>query len=119
MRASSIHAAKPTKTKPALAQKVVDTLAHGYQFTLTDPKRAALDLEQQVPGLEPKLVSQQLTALLPAFQGPGGHVGAFDMAMLRSWAQWEARFGIVSRPPDVSRAFDPSFAADVPPPSSG
>jgi ABC-type nitrate/sulfonate/bicarbonate transport system substrate-binding protein len=104
---------------PGLAQKVVDTLAHGYQFTLTNPKRAALDLEQQVPGLEPKLVSQQLTALLPAFQGPGGHVGALDMSTLRSWARWEARFGIVSRPPDASRAFDPSFAADVPPAPSG
>jgi putative hydroxymethylpyrimidine transport system substrate-binding protein len=111
--------AQTLRQDPGLAQKVVDTLAHGYQFTLTDPKRAALDLEQQVPGLEPKLVSQQLTALLPAFQGPGGHVGELDVATLRTWAQWEARFGIVSRPPDVSQAFDPSFAADVPPPPSG
>ncbi len=104
---------------PALATKVVATLAYGYDFTLSNPERSALDLEQQVPGLDPKLVSAQLNALLPAFQGAGGRVGVLDMASLQSWARWEARFGIVSRPPDVARAFDPSFAASVPTPSSG
>lgn len=99
---------------PGLAQEVVDTLVYGYDFTLSNPERSALDLEQLVPGLDPKLVSTQLGALVPAFQGPDGHVGELDMATLRSWAQWEARFGIVSRPPDIAKAFDPSFAADVP-----
>jgi putative hydroxymethylpyrimidine transport system substrate-binding protein len=104
---------------PTLAQEVVDTLAYGYQFTLSNPTRSALDLEQQVPGLAPKLVSSQLNALLPAFEAPDGHVGELDMTTLQSWARWEAKFGIVSRPPNVAQTFDPQFAASVPAPPGG
>jgi putative hydroxymethylpyrimidine transport system substrate-binding protein len=104
---------------PGLTQHVVDALVYGYDFTLSNPSRSAVDLEQFVPGLDPKLVSAQLTGLLPAFQGPGHRVGELDPRRLAAWARWEARFGIVPRPPDVSRAFDPSFAAHVPTPAPG
>jgi hypothetical protein len=33
-----------------------------------------------------------------------------DPATLNAWAQWEARFGIVKRPPDVAATFDRAFA---------
>ena len=101
----------------SLTQKVVDALVYGYDFTLLNPSRSARDLEEFVPGLDPRLVTAQLDALLPAFQGPDHRVGELDPARLRAWANWEARFGIVSRPPDVARAFDPSFAANVPTPA--
>jgi putative hydroxymethylpyrimidine transport system substrate-binding protein len=96
---------------PSLARDVVHALVQGYQFTLVNPQRSALDLEQQVPGLDPALVSAELNALLPAFQASNGNVGEFDQTTLRDWARWEARFGLVSRRPDVARMFDPSFAA--------
>ena len=98
----------------ALTQHVVDALVDGYQFTLLHPAQSAVDLEQSVPGLDPKLISVQLHALLPAFQGPDHRVGELDPARLQAWAHWEARFGIVRRPPDVARAFDPTFAASIP-----
>jgi ABC-type nitrate/sulfonate/bicarbonate transport system substrate-binding protein len=105
---------------PELTQHVVDALVYGYDFTLSNPSRSAADLEQHVPGLDPKLVSAQLSGLLPAFKGPDHRVGELDPTRLAAWAKWEARFGIVSRPPDVARAFDPSFAAHVPtPPPEG
>lgn len=103
----------------SLTQKVVDALVYGYEFTQFNPARSAKDLEEFAPGLDPGLVRAQLDALLPAFQAPGGHVGELDPARLRAWAAWEARFGIVARAPDVARAFDPSFAADVPAPAPG
>jgi hypothetical protein len=53
--------------------------------------------------------------LAPAFSGPGGRVGVLDPRTLHDWAIWEARFGIVRRPPDVARAFDPSLAAGAVP----
>ena len=98
---------------------MVDALVYGYEFTQFNPARSAKDLEEFAPGLDPGLVLAQLDALLPAFQAPGGHVGELDPARLRAWAAWEARFGIVARAPDVARAFDPSFAADVPAPAPG
>ncbi len=65
---------------PTLTQHVVDALVYGYDFTLSNPSRSAVDLEQFVPGLDPKLVSAQLTALLPAFEGPDHRVGELDPA---------------------------------------
>ncbi|HZE04234.1 MAG TPA: ABC transporter substrate-binding protein [Solirubrobacteraceae bacterium] len=103
-----------------LAQHVVAALARGYRFALAHPAASARDLEHMVPGLDPKLVSTQLGALLPAFAGPDRHVGELDPARLRAWATWEARFGIVAHAPDVARALDPRLAAraKVPTPAS-
>ena len=96
-----------------LAADLVQTLVDGYGFTVNHPQRSAADLERLVPGLDRSLVSAQLSALLPTFTGPGGHVGVLDPRTLHRWAAWEARFGIVSRPPDVAAAFDPSLAASA------
>ena len=90
---------------PRLARALVRTLTRGYKFTLAHPGRSARDLERLVTGLDPKLVRAQLTALLPAFRGPHGRVGELDPGTLRSWAAWEARFGIVPRPPDIRALF--------------
>jgi putative hydroxymethylpyrimidine transport system substrate-binding protein len=106
--------AQTVKRSPRQAAAMVRTLGHGYAFTLADPRRSAADLESLVPGLDPKLVTAQLSALLPAFRAPDGSVGELDPARLRRWTAWEARFGVVSHPPDVARTFDPSFARGLP-----
>ena len=103
--------AQTLRREPGLARDVVDALVRGYEYTLSDPGQGARDLEQQVAGLAPKLVSAQLTALLPAFKASDGHVGELNKATLDTWAGWEARFGIVSRAPDVSTTFDPALAS--------
>lgn len=102
--------ARTVARDPGLVRAVVGSLVAGYRFTLAHPKRAEAELERQVPSLNPTLVSEQLAVELPAFRGPGGQVGVLDLALLRRWARWEARFGIVARAPDVRAMFDPSFA---------
>lgn len=96
---------------PSLARALVRTLVRGYGVTLTDPEGSAADLESRVRGLDPKLVSAELSAEQPAFLGPHGQFGELSLPQLRAWAQWESRFGIVARAPDVQRAFDPEFLA--------
>jgi ABC-type nitrate/sulfonate/bicarbonate transport system substrate-binding protein len=96
---------------PRLPRDVVAALTRGYRFTLAKPGQSARDLEQQTAGLDPKLVSAQLAGLLPAFRAADGRVGELDVATLRRWASWEARFGIVRQPPDVALAFDPRLTA--------
>lgn len=98
---------------PGLAQGVVDALARGYLDTVRHPRRSADDLERLVPGLDPSLVRAQLSGLLPAFRAPDGRVAELNIATLRAWARWEARFGIVSRTPDVATMFDPAFAVEA------
>jgi putative hydroxymethylpyrimidine transport system substrate-binding protein len=98
---------------PGLARSVVHSLVAGYGFTLAHPARSAAELEQLVPGLDPKLLRAQLTALLPAFRGPNGRVGELDPATLQRWSGWEVRFGIVKRRPSVAATFDSSL---LPPP---
>ncbi|MGI8412903.1 MAG: ABC transporter substrate-binding protein [Solirubrobacteraceae bacterium] len=96
---------------PQRAHAVVRALTRGYGVTLSDPRRSEADLEREVPGLDPRLLTAELRALLPVF-GAGKHsFGTLDLTRLRAWSTWEARMGIVSRPPDVSRMFDPRFAA--------
>ena len=92
-----------------LAQAVVSALVRGYTLTRADPAQSERDLESLVPGLDPQLVAEQLRAEQPAFVAPDGRIGELDLAALRAWARWEARFGIVGRPPNVSATFDPSL----------
>jgi putative hydroxymethylpyrimidine transport system substrate-binding protein len=99
---------------PGLARGVVDALVQGYTYTLGHSRQAAADLEHEVAGLDSKLVAAQLSALLPVFRAADGRVGVLDAASLTRWAAWEARFGIVSHPPDVAHTFDPSYAANAP-----
>jgi ABC-type nitrate/sulfonate/bicarbonate transport system substrate-binding protein len=80
---------------PNLAHAVVRALVRGYGVTVSDPEGSQADLESLVPGLE----------------APDGHVGELNLAALESWSAWEARFGIVRRPPDVFKTFDPRFVA--------
>ena len=102
------------RSEPGLVRDVVHALERGYASTLSAPSASAADLESRVQGLDRKLVSAQLAALLPAFRAPDGRVGELVPGRLRAWSSWEKQFGIVSRPPDVAAAFDPSVAAASP-----
>jgi putative hydroxymethylpyrimidine transport system substrate-binding protein len=97
-------------TDPGLARDLVKTLERGYRLAVSDPSVAASDLERLVPGLEPSLVNADLNALRPAFVGPDGAPGELDPAILSAWSKWEAKFGIVSSPPNPAQAFDPQLS---------
>lgn len=94
---------------PGLARRVVRALVRGYEFTLSDPTQSAADLESRVQGLNPQQVKAQLSVELPVFRRTGDRVGTLGPATLTRWAQWEARFGIVRRPPDTAQMFDSAF----------
>jgi ABC-type nitrate/sulfonate/bicarbonate transport system substrate-binding protein len=97
------------RSDPALARSVVTALTLGYRQVIADPQAGVHALASQVQGLDPQLVAAQLHVLLPAFDQPGGQVGALDPARLRAWAHWEKRFGIVAQTPDVGAMFTTRF----------
>jgi ABC-type nitrate/sulfonate/bicarbonate transport system substrate-binding protein len=96
---------------PNLAHAVVRTLVRGYGVTLADPLSSQSDLERRVPGLDPKLGADELSAVSPAFEAPNGTFGELNRAALEAWARWELRYGIVTRPIDIDQMFDPRFVA--------
>lgn len=97
------------RSDPRIARSVVHALTEGYQQVLADPRAGERALESRVPGLDAQLVHAQLSALLPAFDQPGGRVGALDQARLRAWARWEQRFEIVRQTPDIGAMFTSRF----------
>jgi putative hydroxymethylpyrimidine transport system substrate-binding protein len=99
------------RTNPRLARGVVRALVAGYQRTLSDPAGSIADLLSRAPGLDRSLLAAKLAAVEPAFRAPDGQVGELSRGALKAWSNWEARFGIVSHPPDVASAFDPEFVA--------
>jgi ABC-type nitrate/sulfonate/bicarbonate transport system substrate-binding protein len=102
--------AKSLKAEPGLARSVVRALVRGYDLALAQPAVGQHALESQVPGLDHALDTAELAGLAAAFRGPEGHFGVLDAAVLRRWAAWESRFGIVKSPPDVAQTFDTAFA---------
>lgn len=88
-----------------LVDATVRALVRGYGVTVHDPASSLADLEAAVSGLDASQLQAQLDALEPALSPPGERIGALDPAVLARWARWEARFGIVKRPPDVARLF--------------
>jgi putative hydroxymethylpyrimidine transport system substrate-binding protein len=97
------------RDRPELVRGVVRALVRGYEQALTDPEGSVNDEVSLTHGLDRSLVNAEMNAVNAAFQGPHDRVGELDPTVLRAWAAWEQRFGIVKRAPDVARAFDPSF----------
>jgi putative hydroxymethylpyrimidine transport system substrate-binding protein len=80
-------------------------LADGVKAVHDDPA-AAIKQIAKVSGADAPLVRAQMTAVDPLFDPPM----RFDPAVLAKWADWDARFGILPRRPNVKRLFDLTLA---------
>jgi len=95
---------------PSLARGLVHALVEGYDGVLKDPAAGERALESQVTGLQAKAVAEQLKAELPAFTPEGGGAyGSLVPSVLKRWASWEKKFGIVKQTPDIKTMFDSAF----------
>jgi putative hydroxymethylpyrimidine transport system substrate-binding protein len=90
--------------RPGLVSSLRRALRRGYGFMLAHPRASIGDLLARTPGLDRGLMADQLATLRPALTY-GGRFGELDRRRLTAWAAWEARFGVVRRPPNVDRAF--------------
>jgi putative hydroxymethylpyrimidine transport system substrate-binding protein len=84
---------------------VVDAVRDGVRDVLRDPGPAVRDIAR-AGNSDEGLVRAQLRAVSPAFSPPL----VLRRSRLEGWAEWDARFGILGRKPDVDRAFDFSLA---------
>ena len=85
---------------PGLVDTVVAATARGYELASEHPARALGDLLAAVPSLDRADQAAQLHALRPDL-----HPARFDPAVLREWAAWDLKHGLLERPLDVDEAF--------------
>jgi putative hydroxymethylpyrimidine transport system substrate-binding protein len=84
----------------------IRALQRGYDEAQRDPESAVAAMVAADPELDPSALAAQLDAVAPAFTAGAPAFGALRPGVLRRWARWDLRFGILSRPIDVERAFD-------------
>jgi len=87
-------AAETVAERPELVDAMVEATGSGYGSVVERPERALDALAEQ---------GAQLEALLAA-DAIGPSI-LLDEGVLRLWARWDARHGIVARPPRVGDAF--------------
>ncbi len=85
---------------PEMVRSVVDATKRGYGLAVSNPQQALDDLLAEVPSLDRADERAQLAALLPDL-----HPAPFDQAVLRAWAAWDLKHGLLERPLDVEAAF--------------
>jgi putative hydroxymethylpyrimidine transport system substrate-binding protein len=89
-----------------LVRATIRALQRGYGETQRDPESAVAAMLAAEPGLDRAALTAQLDAVAPAFTAGAPAFGALRPSVLREWARWDERFGILDGPLDVRRAFD-------------
>ena len=101
--------------KPMI-RATIRALQRGYGEAQRDPESAVAAMLAVEPGLDHDSLAAQLDAVDEAWTAGAQGFGQLRPAMLRAWARWDVRFGILDAPPDVARAFDTTL---VGPPETG
>jgi len=91
---------KTVEEDPDLVDSMVAATERGYAFVVTHPAQGLDDLLAEVPGLEHGDQAAQLHVLLPDLKP-----APFDPVVLREWAAWDLRHGLLKRPLEVEEAF--------------
>jgi putative hydroxymethylpyrimidine transport system substrate-binding protein len=91
---------------PELYADLVATLTAGTNAALADRPAAVREIVTASDS-DPGLVTAQLRAVAPALRPPL----RLDPATLQAWANFDVRFGILTRRPNVSQLFDTGLAA--------
>jgi putative hydroxymethylpyrimidine transport system substrate-binding protein len=85
---------------PELVDAMVAATTRGYELATEDPDAALDDLLAAIPGLDRADQAAQLRAL-----GDDLRPTPFDPKVLREWASWDLRHGLLKRPLDIEAAF--------------
>ena len=103
-----ITSRKTLASRRADLQAAVAAIADGMKDTIARPAPAVAQIARAAGEADPALVRAQLRAVAPTW-APGLRL---DRAVLERWAAWDAKVGIVTRRPDVGKAFAFDLAGD-------
>ena len=100
--------------RASVVRATIRALQRGYGEAQADPESAVQTMAQAVRGLDPDELAAQMDAVAPAWTAGAAEFGQLRPAVLRRWAAWDLRFGILERPLDVARAFDTTLVTRPP-----
>jgi putative hydroxymethylpyrimidine transport system substrate-binding protein len=89
-----------------LVRATIRALQRGYTEAQSDPASAISAMVDEVRGLDRGELGEQMDAVAPAFTAGASAYGQLRPGVLRDWAAWDVRFGILERPLDPTKAFD-------------
>jgi putative hydroxymethylpyrimidine transport system substrate-binding protein len=92
---------KTLEDDPDLVDALVAATRRGYDFAVEDPDTALDDLLTANPELDRAEQQAQMKALLPIL-----HPRPFEPSVLKAWAAWDLRHGLLEKRLDVEQAFD-------------
>jgi ABC-type nitrate/sulfonate/bicarbonate transport system substrate-binding protein len=95
--------------RPAVVRATIRALQRGYAQVQNDPESAVSAMLDAEPGLDRAALAAQLDAVAPEFTAGADAFGQLRPEVLREWAAWDLRFGILEERLDVARAFDTSL----------
>ena len=98
-----------------VVRATIRALQRGYGEAQRDPESAVAAMLAAEPRLDQAALASQLDAVDEAFTAGARAFGQLRPDVLRAWARWDLRFGILDAPLDVGRAFDFSLVGPVAP----
>ena len=99
-----------------LVLAAIRALQRGYREAQIDPESAIEAMLAADRRLDREALAAQIDAVAPAWTAGVRVYGQLRPAVLRRWAAWDLRFGILDRPLDVERAFDTTLVTRQPNP---
>jgi putative hydroxymethylpyrimidine transport system substrate-binding protein len=97
---------KTLDDRAGVVKAAIRALQRGYAETQDDPESAVSTMLDRERGLDRAALAAQLDAIAPAFTAGAAEYGQLRPSVLRAWAAWDLKFGILQQPLDVRRAFD-------------
>ncbi len=105
-----VATSKTIRQRPDLVRSTVDAIAEGTRLAVADPGPTLQMLERRLPGADRALLAARARAALGELLPPNGRAGSLDPALMRRWAQWEAKGGVVKDRPDISKLMTTRFS---------
>jgi ABC-type nitrate/sulfonate/bicarbonate transport system substrate-binding protein len=99
--------------KRPVIEATIRALQRGYTQAQNDPESAVTALLDADSGLDRAAAQAQVDAVSPAWTAGARAYGELREDILREWAEWDVKFGILDEEPDVGRAFDTSLVGPV------
>jgi putative hydroxymethylpyrimidine transport system substrate-binding protein len=96
-----------------VVRATIRALQRGYTQAQVEPDSAVAAVADATRGTDRSALAAQFDAVAPAFTAGAAEYGQLRPGVLKAWAAWDRKFGILRTDLDVSKAFDTRMVGPV------